>query len=82
MSNPKPYSEQFRECKAAGLTNETENVKLADHPKYLPAFPYRTMRDAIRSGKFSEVTLIVCGRFGGRCSSRNPECLKLRGAIS
>lgn len=76
----KPFSEQFRECRAAGHHAETEFASFKDHPELMPAFPNQKMADALENGKWGGIHLMLCGKFrNGRCSSSNPLCRKLRG---
>jgi len=78
----KIFSDQLRECKALGLTKETEFVSFKEHPEWLPAFPHRPklkkMMKAIETGELKGIDFIVCGKFGGRCSSKHEECRELR----
>ncbi len=81
----KRFSTQLGECKKKGLTKETEFVSFKDHPEFLPAMPWRKklqpMMKAIESGKMTGLDFIVCGKFGGRCSSGHPQCKALRNKI-
>lgn len=79
-SDYRPFSTQFRECSDAGHTqkgppetHEVTRMTLADPTS---EFGFRTLW-----GKRTiTVPGIICGKFGGRCSSRNPGCVKLRNA--
>lgn len=75
----KGFREQFIECSQAELNSKSEFVPFENHPDMLPAFPNRQMLEAIKSQEFKGLDLLCCGRFGGRCSSANPDCRKLRG---
>ena len=69
--NYKTFTAQFRECRANGV------VKDGPQETNQLAFPKRL------NGKLiNEITstVLMCGRFGGRCSSGQPECRELRGA--
>lgn len=77
--NHKEFRTQFRECMASGFNTKTEFTSFKDHPEYLPALPNKKMIDAIKARKWQGLDFLICGRFGGKCSSANPECRKLRG---
>lgn len=76
----KSFSEQFRECRAAGFHSETEFASFKDYPQLVPAFPNQKMRAALKTGEWNGIPIILCGKFlNGHCSSANPLCRKLRG---
>jgi hypothetical protein len=74
----KGYLTQFRECQADGLVTNGEFLSFEEHPEMLPAFPSPKMKNAIQSGEWNGIQTLACGRFGGRCSSKNLGCAKLR----
>lgn len=79
----KTHREQFIECSATGLCNETEFKSFADYPDLRPAFASLRLREAMLAGHFSGVTLIKCGRFNNSiCSSGNVECKKFRAVLA
>ncbi len=75
----KTYCEQFGECYDAGLTEKTEHESFEEHPENLPFFPKKGMLEAIESGEWKGIDFIICGKFGGRCSSGHKECRIMRG---
>lgn len=72
------YREQFSECTRKGFTNQTEFYSFKDHPEIFPAFPNEKMIRDLKENKLSGVDVIICGKFGGRCSSHNEKCIELR----
>lgn len=80
MTKPKPklHSEQFVKCKREGYLSDTIFFSFKDNPHMLPAFPTKSMKDAIKNESFAGINLLVCGRFGGVCSSKHAQCLELR----
>lgn len=74
------FREQFIKCSEAGHTKGTKFVSFEDHPEMLPAVPSPKMAKAIASGERKGVNLIVCGKFGGVCSTANPQCRQERNA--
>jgi hypothetical protein len=77
----KAYHKQFVECGDAGLTEKTEFESFEEHPENLPRYPKEGMLEAIKTGMWTGIDFIICGKFGGRCSSRHAECRKMRGYI-
>lgn len=78
----KSYRNQLLDCKSLGYTKDSEFFSFEDNPNLLPAFPSVEMQKAIKSGEWSGINLIKCGKFGGICSSSHPECRKIRLTIS
>lgn len=74
----KSFRTQFCECHDAGLLNKTVFLSFDEHPDYLPAFPSKEMVTALKSGEWKGIDLFVCGRFGGICSGKHPDCYELR----
>lgn len=74
----KTFRKQFSECCNAGYNKEKVFKSFKDYPNLLPAFPKNKMKEAIQSGKFNGVDIILCGRFGGECNSNHPDCINLR----
>lgn len=79
QTTPKGFREQFIECTDQGYNTRTHFVPFKDDPSMLPAFPNKKMREALKSGEWKGLETTLCDRFGGKCSSGNPECKKLRG---
>lgn len=78
----KSFGKQLNECTDQGFTKETVFVSFEEEPGNLPLFlglpKFDKMRAAIESGELKGIDKIKCGKFGGFCSSGNPECRKLR----
>jgi len=75
------FREQFIECSNNGLTEQTEFHSFEDNIDFLPLFPNKKMKEAITSGEWKGIDLIICGKFGGFCNSGNEQCRKLRNVI-
>ncbi len=76
----KPFQQQFTKCSDEGLTENTQFFSFTEFPQCLPAFPTEFMVEEIKSGAWKGIDSIVCGKFGGICSSRHPQCQNLRNA--
>lgn len=79
MKEIKPFSTQFRECSKAGLHGKGEFKSFKKHPELLPMFPKKKLFEAIKNGELKGIQEISCLKFGGKCSSANKDCRKLRG---
>lgn len=77
----KSFREQFVECSDKGFHKPGELLKFKDHPELLPA-PWhkaaKTIAKLLKENPEEGLTPLMCLRFGGKCSSSNPECRKLR----
>jgi len=80
-NNPKPFQRQFCECAELGFHKETEFIPFDTHPELMPFLPTKEMSERLTKEEWKGVTLIKCGKFGGRCHSQNIECRKLREGI-
>lgn len=78
MKKIKEFRNQFLECQSAGFTNKTKFLSFEENPENLPFFVKKETLEKIKSGEIKGITTIICGRFGGFCRSKHPECLKLR----
>lgn len=72
------FHKVFRDCMISGMTREMEFFPFSDHPELLPLMPGPKLRDAIKTGELTGIPLIICGKFGGLCSSGNPKCKESR----
>ena len=72
------YRDQLKECHELGLNKETRFDSFEENHGMLPLFPNNKMTEALLSGEWKGIKTPLCGKFGGDCSSRNPECVKLR----
>ncbi len=72
----KPFSQQFRECKAAGVQILGEPVTDIAVRYYIDDGQGDTK--CMRGPKEITSRPYVCGKFGGLCSSGNEGCIKLR----
>ena len=79
MDTKKLHRIQLSECKEQGYAGETEFWSFKEHPELMPLLPNKLMMEDIKSGKWTGIDRIKCGRFGGICSSQHPECRKMRG---
>jgi len=61
----KSYRQQFVDCTRQGYTEKTETYNIKDYSES-------------KENKFVAIDIVMCGRFGGRCSSYNDGCIKLR----
>jgi hypothetical protein len=68
------YRNQFCECFEDGYTDE--NVFVPFTALNLPLLPSKDFLDSLEEG--DGLYSIVCGRFGGVCSSKNEKCVELR----
>ena len=72
----KLFRDQFTECSNAGLVGDGEFESFKENPNLLPLCP-DTSKKIINSGckgfRFKK-----CLKFGGKCHSKNPDCIKLR----
>ena len=75
----KGFREQFIECSIKGYNARREFESFESNPGLLPAFPNKKMIKAIKSGELKGIEHMLCDRFGGRCTSKNPGCQQLRG---
>lgn len=75
----KEFRKQFIECANLGFHKKTKFISFKKHPEMLPAFPNKEMIKAIKDKQWKGIDLLICGRFGGTCSTANAECRKLRG---
>ena len=79
INKPIPFRDVFTKCTNEGLTSKSEFLTFHDHPDLIPAFPTEKMLTEINSGKLNGMDRILCGKFGGFCSSKHSECMKMRG---
>jgi len=75
------YSTQLRQCSENGDTLPVE-IKLKDNAGLAPCFPSKAFAKAMKDDPDFSITLLDCKKFGGRCSSRNEGCVKMRAAAS
>jgi len=69
--NPPPFNTQFLKCKKEGLTEKTRFFPFEKFPEFLPAFPSPHMVKLVKSEEWNGNDFIICGKFGGICSSGN-----------
>ena len=74
----KSFREQFSECDDSGYLKQTIFKSFEEHPEILPAFPKLNLLKKIESGRLKGLDFYVCGRFGGECSSKHKDCMKMR----
>ena len=53
-------------------------LKLRDNMDLAPAFPSEKFIEAMSNDPDFSITLLDCKKFGGRCSSQNEGCVKMR----
>ena len=71
----KKFSQQFTECHEQGFHENTIEQPLT--PRMFPVCP--SIVQKFKEKNITTLSLIECGRFGGVCSSRHPQCKELRG---
>jgi len=82
----KSFREQFSECRDNGTSVEGDLMKFREHPEILP-HPLLSPKAAKAIVKLVEkdpdagVHMLVCRKFGGRCSSGNPACRLMRASL-
>lgn len=74
----KPFQKQFADCRQLGYNSKAIFKSFKDFPEFLPLFPKKKMREAIKSGEMAGININLCGRFGGQCSSGHLDCINLR----
>jgi hypothetical protein len=77
----KSFFTQFRECKAANLTATGPIQKFKDHPELLPSPFHRAAKgiaEALAKDPDFGFPVILCVKFGGECSSSQPQCKEER----
>ena len=75
----KPHYMQYGECKRNGFHKETVFESFKDYPENMPAPFHPKIIEDIKNGKLKGLTFVMCGKFGGKCSSGHPKCRKMRG---
>ena len=74
----KSFHKQFCECSELGNNSKTEFLSFDSHPELLPAFPNEKFKKAVSTGKIKGIDIILCSKFGGKCSTANLECKNWR----
>lgn len=78
----KSFRDQFILCDDEGMHKPGPLRKFKDHPELLPAYWHPAapkVAKLLDKDPEAGLTPLLCLRFGGECSSANPDCMRLRG---
>jgi hypothetical protein len=79
---PTNFREQFIKCADEKMHVPGPLQKFKDYPQLLPAFWHPAapkFAKLLKKDPEAGLTPLLCLKFGGECSSANPDCMRLRG---